>query len=176
MGRKLLRWSKNKEEYVISLLIYTIGVIVGVVYQKFQKAIPLKYENIDFFLLLKHNLMHIALIIFLGVATFCLYSIAITAINGFALGITIMLIIQNKKLSAFVTGLAPHGIFEISALIIASAVPFMFYRILWQAIKQKDKRTTFFFRRAKSTLIKPIIVSFVCIFFAAFIESYISTF
>lgn len=129
-----------------------------------------------FFDLLIHNGIQISLIIILGIITFGIYALIMLVINGLGVGIALSLIIQNKQFAAFYSGFLPHGIIEITGLLAAAMVPFMFWSTVVRYARLKKDIPVPFHKLLLYDILPYILSSYCCIIIAAYIEANISNF
>jgi len=71
---------------------------------------------------------------------FCLVPVVALIFNGGLLGLVSALVSQEKSLGYLLSGLLPHGIFEIPALIMGEAVALSFGTAVILALFKKEKR------------------------------------
>jgi len=142
--------------------------ILGVFEDLAQKTANLKSYELLILIFLNNGLKILA-VAFLGIL-FGIAPIFFTALNGFLIGMVAFLIQENHSWNTFWLGILPHGIFEIPALIIGSAIGlklgFSFFKFIRKKgeLKAELKRAFLFSFR----FILPILL------FAAFAEVFIS--
>jgi stage II sporulation protein M len=72
----------------------------------------------------------------------CLSPVLVLTFNGLLISFVSVIVAQEKSIGFVVAGLAPHGIFEIPALIIGEAAALSFGTTLMAALIFKSKRNT----------------------------------
>lgn len=142
--------------------------ILGVFENLAERTADLKSYELLILIFLNNGLKILA-VAFLGIL-FGIAPIFFTALNGFLIGMVAFLIQENHSWSTFLLGILPHGIFEIPALIIGSAIGLRLGFSLFKFIRKKGE--------LKTELKKAFLFSFrfllSILLFAAFIEVFIS--
>lgn len=114
-------WRSNKNLVQIASCVYTAGLILGAIYPLNEGKPVTARPKWSFLSLLINNISVVSLIVIIGVISLGLYSIALLLINGYFLGSTVAdLGIRNLPLLLFYV--FPHGIFEITGLILSGAL------------------------------------------------------
>ncbi|MFC1988336.1 stage II sporulation protein M [Chloroflexota bacterium] len=99
---------------------------------------PLPLHSLFIFILLKNAFA--VLVSFVLSPFFCLVPVAALILNGGILGVVSILVIQEKSLGFLLSGLLPHGIFEIPAFFIGEAAAFSFGTAVMLAVFNKERR------------------------------------
>lgn len=81
------------------------------------------------------NNLQAALLIFLGGATFGILTLFILATNGIVIGVVWHVVQEESGIVGFLTGILPHGILEIPALLIAGGLGLMLAEELYYELK-----------------------------------------
>jgi len=72
---------------------------------------------------------------------FCLVPILALTVNGWLLGVISVAVAQEESVAFVLTGLLPHGIFEIPALILGAAAALSFGSMVVVALFKKERRS-----------------------------------
>lgn len=171
--------SKLKKNLIVLsfvFFIYVMSLFFGFQVQQSKDSVPLFFTKTNFVDLLIHNGIQISLIIILGIITFGIYALIMLVINGLGVGIALSLIIQNKQFAAFYSGFLPHGIIEITGLLAAAMVPFMFWSTVVRYARLKKDIPVPFHKLLLYDILSYILSSYCCIIIAAYIEANISNF
>jgi stage II sporulation protein M len=99
---------------------------------------PLPQVAIFFFILFKN--ISVIVLSFILSPLLCIFPVITLVINGGVIGLVSAIIIEQESLSFVLTGLLPHGIFELPALIMGEAVALSFGIAVLQGIFGKDKQ------------------------------------
>lgn len=117
------------KSFLMAGLIYFIGIIFGLVLYK-NKELIIQPQNLGFLEIFINN-YKIALIMLIGgfislgiVSSFLLF------FNGAVLGGIVMGIYNAYSIKPLITGVLPHFFFEITGLLIATAISYESIRIL----------------------------------------------
>ncbi|MFC1991519.1 stage II sporulation protein M [Chloroflexota bacterium] len=131
---------------------------------------PLPQQTLFMFIFLKN--VSVVLISFALSPFFNLVPTMVLILNGGILGIVSTLVIQEKSLGFLLAGLAPHGIFEIPALIIGEAAAFSFGTAIMLAVFNKERRKLLLPHLRQNS--RYIAVSIGLLLVAAIIETYLT--
>ncbi len=131
---------------------------------------PLPRPSILTFILIK-NISAILLSLVLS-PFFCFIPIMALALNGWLLGFVSATVVQEKSLGYLLSGVLPHGIFELPALIIGEAVALSFGTAVMLSIFGKGGKNLLLTNLRKN--LRYLIVSVVLLLIAAIIETYIT--
>lgn len=112
-----------------------------------------------------------AIIAVLSGLIFGFVPILVIIINGLILGIVSLVFLREFGAIVLLAGLAPHGIFEIPALIFSAASGIWLWQSIFRRIIYKEKTLTNEFKSIVNFL---IIVIIPMLFIAALIESFIT--
>lgn len=176
-------FKRNKSLIIISLVILVLSSIFGVLVSEYikQTIMTVLHEMVNNFprnqgmveeaIYLFLNNMRVDLMVILFGFFFSVISIAITVSNGIIIGFTSTLVSPL----AFIVGIFPHGIFELSASVIALTCAFIITKFEIRIIKGLiDKRVKEEFHD-NIFMIKDIILSIIIVFvllvLAAIIEA-----
>lgn len=181
------------KEYVFALrryiyfssILFFAGIIIGYdfprqypeetkeIIEELKSMFPLS-ENISsweiFVLVLENNIMKLAGVLLLGVIGGIIPIIASFA-NGLILGIFAYLTSETISLEYFFAGILPHGILEIPALILSTAIGMKIGKVaVYRLFSGKESLKKEFAKALKfyATIIAPLI------FIAALIEAFIT--
>ncbi|MDR2855756.1 MAG: stage II sporulation protein M [Methanomicrobiales archaeon] len=83
------------------------------------------------------NNVQICALIFLGGATFGLFTLFLLMTNGIVIGVLIEVLLRDMSASVLMVGLLPHGIFEIPAVLVSAALGMIIARGLWGELSGK---------------------------------------
>jgi stage II sporulation protein M len=131
---------------------------------------PLPQGAIFVFILLKN--ISVIVLSFLFSPLLCIVPVITLVINGGVIGLVSAIFIEEESLLFLLTGLLPHGIFELPALIIGEAVALSFGIAVLQGIFGKDKRDIIM-SNLKSNL-KYLTISAGLFLIAAAIETFVT--
>jgi len=136
---------------VIAVFLFVIGLVLGLVtptgplseeiaaLEELAELLePLPQWSI-FMIILVKNVS--AILISLAFSPFfCLVPAMALTVNGWLLGWVSAAVVEEKSLGYLLSGLLPHGIFEIPALIMGEAVALSFGTAVILALFKKEKR------------------------------------
>jgi stage II sporulation protein M len=116
------------------------------------------------------NNLQACILLFLGGASFGILTVFILGSNGLVIGAVIELVRQEKGALFVIAAILPHGIFEIPAFLISSALGLMLARSLWREWHGLEDAAAAATRSAILfiTIVVPVVV------LAAFIEAFIT--
>jgi stage II sporulation protein M len=101
---------------------------------------PLPQIAVFVFILLKN--ISVIVLSFVMSPLLCIVPIVTLVVNGGVIGLVSAVIIEEESLPFLLTGLLPHGILELPALIMGEAVALSFGIAVLRGIFGKDKRDT----------------------------------
>jgi len=84
------------------------------------------------------NNLQACLLLFLGGASLGVLTAFVLAANGLVIGAIIEVVREQKGLVFVLAAIAPHGIFEVPAFIIAGALGFLLARELWRDLQGRE--------------------------------------
>ena len=131
---------------------------------------PLPQVAVFFFILLKN--ISVIVLSFVLSPLLCIVPVITLVLNGGVIGLVSSIIIEEESLRFLLTGLLPHGILELPALIMGEAVAFSFGIAVLQGIFGKNKQDNI-----KSNLqnnLKYLAVSAGLFLVAAVIETFVT--
>lgn len=164
----LMFLKRNRFLILISLGMFSIGVLLGSIFQLYLSDIKLGgHPNITAFQYAKNNLTVMVNIVS-GFFLFGLPSIEIILINGFLVGFAINNSILYKSGLEIVMSLIPHGIFEVSGFIIACTVGLKSAE--WCIQKIQSRIIPYF----KKDILIGILSSFVLICIGSVVEAHVT--
>ncbi|WCK54800.1 stage II sporulation protein M [Aneurinibacillus sp. Ricciae_BoGa-3] len=184
----------NKGYISLGFALMVIGVLIGYVSADIIKHIASNlFRGIDriardiehvqsplytFWVLFKNNLMAAVSMLGLGIFLFGIYPAFGLLVNGIILGFLLRVYanIGINPLKIFVLGILPHGIFELSAIILAASIGIKLGVIMYQwflSLFVQERRKAASSRFSKLLRDLPVIVGaiVVMLFIAAIIES-----
>ena len=137
----------------IAAIIFGIGLVFGVatpasiINPLFEDVVSLQelgdtlvpFEFLTVILILAKN-VSVLLLSFALSPIFCLMPILTLIFNGWLLAFISAVVIQEKSLGFVLTGLLPHGIFEIPAFILGEAAALSFGVTVMLALFKKERR------------------------------------
>ncbi|MFX0550067.1 stage II sporulation protein M [Hathewaya histolytica] len=170
-------FSLNKlQVYAISFMtiLFTLFMLLGYNFQCDGIEGGLNIQKLSFFDVFFNNSKIAFLNIVLGCITFSLYGVYTLFLNGVIAGSVIKALATINLRKAIITGIIPHGIFEIPAIIISSAISLIFYIGLFRTFRKFENKSEFFRLFFKKYIINLIILDFILLLVAAIIESTIS--
>lgn len=156
------------------------GFLYGRVYSSNQ-VINSNFPELDFIknlppillflIIFLNNSIKALLAIYLGVI-FGLFPLYFMAANGFIIGIFLDSVAKNEGIKYFLAGIIPHGILELSAIILASAyglwLGWLYFK-KWIRKEKVDTKTALRFCWQKYyTIILPVLLA------AAILEAYLT--
>jgi stage II sporulation protein M len=134
---------------ILSCLMFLLFIVTGywtshadpqvgdMVYTMFQETVAAEVISdsapIMAFQIFTNNLQ-ICMLAFLGGATFGFLTIFLLMTNGILIGILIEVMLREKSIPALLVGLLPHGIFEIPAILVSTALGMIMARGLWEEL------------------------------------------
>jgi stage II sporulation protein M len=99
---------------------------------------------------------------------------AILLLNGYLLGMVGSIVANEVSLWAALASLAPHGIFEMPALVIAAAAGFRFGIAVLKKIKSKIGGTDYLVSYDFEKSLRLFVLSAILLFVAAIMETYVT--
>lgn len=156
-----------KKSILSSFLIFSIAVLVGIIMGNFYLNDISWFDNevrqlshLDIFSHnFKSNIMNI-----MGIISFGFLTIIYLIINGFILGVTI----YKGGFYIFLTKIVPHGIFEVSSMILISSIGLL---PIWIGIYKYKNMPINLNKNVAIKILKVISLSIILLFLAAVIES-----
>lgn len=136
---------RNYKIFIITFMIYIIGIILGLLFNDIlQLDEPEKEINISTLEYFQHNLKA-NILISLSVFTFGIFTTTLILVNGFVVGASFLYSTTGEYTFLYTTlALAPHGVFEIPAMLLAGTIGF---KILDAIIKRiKGYKKVYFFK------------------------------
>ncbi|RAP53423.1 MAG: hypothetical protein BZ138_00985 [Methanosphaera sp. rholeuAM270] len=177
--------SRNKNLILLSLIIFILSIIIGAVFSSYFKvmatqlmkrlleSIPMKSVSENAVNLFKSNLTA-SMIIILGGLIFSITSVLAIMVNGILIGYVSTLI--NPVV--YLVGVIPHGIFELTALILSLTGAFILTKIEIRIIQAIFSHSLHSELENTKILLKDLVftvlVSFVLLAIAAIIEAAIT--
>lgn len=182
---------RNKNSIAAGIILFIIGSVAGYIFylgnpgigdpeespvfsalkEKFSFFETLNTPGKILFIFL-NNLLVVVLSIFLG-AILGLFPIFAALLNGFVMGMVSGAVVESEGVGYLLAGVAPHGIFELPAILVAIGLGLKLgYLIISTIISillskpTRDNDFKIFFRELKPALM--VIVLLLCI--AAFVE------
>jgi len=131
---------------------------------------PLPQSSVFLFIFIKN--VSVVLISFAFSPVFCLMPVLALAINGWLLGLVSTIVIQEKSVGYLLTGLLPHGIFELPALIMGEAVALSFGTAVILALFKKERRNLLLPNLREN--LRYLTIALTLFFVAAIIETYLT--
>ena len=99
---------------------------------------------------------------------------AILLLNGYLLGMVGTIVTNEVSLWAAIAALAPHGIFEMPALVIAAAAGFRFGIAVLKKVVSKIKKSEFSVSNDFEKSLRLFVLSAILLFAAAIMETYVT--
>ncbi|GEP64806.1 hypothetical protein CBE01nite_25740 [Clostridium beijerinckii] len=118
-----------KKQILISFSFYFIGIIVGMFLSRNQEYTT-NPQNLKFAYIFFNNYRLSILIIIIGLITVGIGSSIMLFTNGVILGDILIGVFNKYSVWPILTGVAPHFIFEISALCIATSISYESIRFI----------------------------------------------
>jgi stage II sporulation protein M len=116
---------------------YIAGVALGVLAsEKVYHQIIAHPHQIPALDIIQHNIAVLALML-LGTMTFGTITLIVLLVNGTTLGVVVGSYTLQGKFAAILLTLAPHGVLEISAFLLAGYGDLLMVSLLWQLIRTK---------------------------------------
>ena len=103
---------------------------------------------------------------------FCLVPVIALVFNGGLVGLVSALVVQEKSLGYLLTGLLPHGVFELPAFIMGEAVALSFGTAVVLALFKKEKRKLLLPNIRQN--LRYLAVALILLLPAAIIETYVT--
>ena len=170
----------------LAVFLFGIGLVWGLatpmsIISIFSEDVAALEELADFltplpqasvFVLIFIKNVSAVLISFVLSPIFCLVPVLALIINGGFLGSVSTLVIQEESLGYLLTGLLPHGILELPALIMGEAVALSFGVAVTLALFKKERRNLLLPNLRQN--LRYLIVAFTLFLPAAIIETYVT--
>lgn len=131
---------------------------------------PLPQASVFIFIFIKN--VSAVLISFVFSPFFCLVPVLALIINGGFIGLVSTLVIEEKSLGYLLSGLLPHGILELPALIIGEAVALSFGAAVTLALFNKERRNLLLPNLRKN--LRYLLIALALFLPAAIIETYVT--
>ena len=175
-----------KHWIIIAIFLFGIGIILGLATPTGTSDLPAEEiaelaelaellaslpKLVVFIVILIKNITAI-LISFVLSPLLCLVPVIALALNGWIVGWVSTTVLQEESLGFLLSGLLPHGIFEIPALIMGEAAALSFGAMTVMALVSKRKRTRLL-PNLKQNL-RYLVLAIVLLVPAAIIETYIT--
>jgi stage II sporulation protein M len=175
-----------KQWLFIAILLFGTGLVLGLSTRPdslaplFEEIAALE-ELADFlaplpqaavFILIYIRNVSVVLMSFAFSPFFCLVPAAALFINGWFIGIVSILVLREESIGFLLSGLLPHGVLELPALIMAEAVALSFGTAVVLALFNKGKRGLVLPNLRNN--FKYLIISVVLLFIAAIIETFLT--
>lgn len=112
-----------KKQIFISFSFYFIGILVGMFLSRNQKYTT-NPQNLKFAYIFLNNYKLSILIIIIGLITVGIASSIILFANGVILGDILIGVFNKYSILPILTGVAPHFVFEVLALCIATSISY----------------------------------------------------
>lgn len=156
-----------KKSILLSSLIFSIAVLIGMIMGNFYLNDISWFNNgvkqLSCFDIFFHNFKS-NIINLMGIVSFGFLTIIYLIINGFLLGVTIW----KGGFYVFLNKIVPHGIFEISSMILISSIGLL---PIWFGVYKYKDITINLSKNAAIIIFKMILFSIALLFLAAAIES-----
>lgn len=110
--------------------------MLGIIFFR-NKTYTIHKQSLKFFQIFFNNYKLAILIIITGLITVGILSTLIIFVNGILLGDILIGVYNKYSLSPILTGVAPHFIFELSALCIAAAISYESIKIIRVLFNEK---------------------------------------
>lgn len=185
---------KNAKTIKVATFIFILSIVFGYIIDPYNNLITESFEKLEelsrdiseegnvFFTIktIFFNNITIAMYMIISGIAFGIFPIIILFFNGMFIGVFIkMFILEGQSIILLIIGILPHGVFELTAIILAAAygmkLGFSLFKTIINLIKGaklKDYKSSFF------TIINETVVFIIgiiiIIFIAAIIESTIS--
>lgn len=174
-------WRSHWQYFKLSVVLFILGSIVGaglivldidlfaaLGFGELGEAFP---EEITTFTLLLNNTIVFALAL-LGVFSFGLLSVIILLFNGVVVGYIAAPAIQEVSVGFVIVAIVPHGILELSAFFVASAVTFrLVHRFV---LRLRDRRDRFLDSGDRRRIGLLLLVAWAALAVAAVIEVHVT--
>jgi len=175
-----------KRWLLVAIFLFGIGLISGLMTPGSDTVLPAEdtaalTELVDLLSTLPNWAIFIAILIknitalsisFILSPVFCLVPVIALALNGWLIGLVSATVIQEESLGYLLTGLLPHGIFELPALIMGEAVALSFGTAIVLAIFRKEKRALLLPNLRQN--LRYLIIALALLLPAALIETYLT--
>ena len=144
-----------KHWIIIAISLFGIGIILGLATPTGTPAVPAEDiaelanlaellatlpKLVVFIVILIKNITAI-LISFVLSPLLCLVPVIALALNGWIVGLVSAIVLQQEFVGYLLTGLLPHGVFEIPAFIMGEAVALSLGTAVMMALFNKEKRS-----------------------------------
>mgnify|MGYP001100523665 CR=1 FL=1 len=167
----------------IAIFLFGIGLVFGLVTQasiasllakdiaalEQLSSILVPFKFLTVILIFAKNALSL-LLSFVFSPVFCLAPVLGLTINGWLLAFVSVTVVEEKSLGFVLTGLLPHGVFELPALILGQAAALSFGTVAMLALFKKKKRNLFL-PSLKQNL-RYLMLALVLLIPAAIIETY----
>lgn len=171
---------------IVAALLFGIGVVLGVATPTSIWDLPpeevaafeemadllasLPKFSVFLFIFIKNTF---ALLISLVLSPiFCLIPLMALVVNGWVLGLVATSVVQEKSVSFLLTGLLPHGIFELPAFIMGEAVALSFGTVIMLALFRKERKSLVLSHLRQN--LRYFVIAIILLIPAAIIEAYVT--
>ncbi len=165
---------------ILSLILFFGSVSAGYRYANSDAALALS-ENLSsslsplrelgafplLFFIFFNNAIKALLVIILGIVPF-VFSGSFILLNGFILGVVVNHAIEARGLEFTLLGLLPHGVLELSAILVSSALGFQIGRAFIASLQGKKSNVE---RQFKGSLVLYLKFILPALFVAALVET-----
>ena len=164
----------------VAIFLFSIGLVLGLVTPNGTTSIPFPEELIDIFVPFKASTVILIfinntlalLLSFTLSPIFCIVPILALTVNGWLIAFVSAIVIKEESLGYVLSGLLPHGIFELPALILAQAAALSFGTAAVLALFKKEKANLLLPSLRRN--LKYLLVAFTLLLPAAIIETYVT--
>ena len=171
---------------ILSVLLFCGGLVWGlttsvdsssvlagdvVAFEEFAGNLTSLSPGVTFLFILLKNVLALVMSFILS-PIFLLVPILALVLNGGLLGFVSAIVIREKSLTYLLSGLLPHGIFELPAFFIGEAAAFSFGMAVILAVFSKNRRELLLPSLRRN--VKYLLLSFALLVPAAFIETFLT--
>lgn len=160
----------SRTKIFIAITFFEVAVFFVGVVNNLKEIYSINPTNLEFLPLFKHNLFIMLIVVVLGLVTFGLGGVIFGSITVYKLGAIFYSIIMKYGWSPIITGVLPHALFELTAILLAMLIGFEPCRqLLMYQINHRQN-----WHLEIKTITTLAIISIILLFIAAIIESRIS--
>ena len=160
----------HRKQLIAVLGAYAGGLVLGLLAAaNLAHQLVTHPQQLPALAIIQHNVM-VLVIMFLGIMTAGLVTLLVLLINGVMFGAVVGAYAWQGKLAAILLALAPHGILEVGAFLLAGYGDLLLVSLLWRLLRTNGWKT---WRQQRQALWKCLLLNGCAIFlliFASLIE------
>lgn len=127
-----------KHNLSIAAVVYFISIVIGIIIFRNEKIL-IALQSLSFSDLFLHNGLSVFLIAAAGLISFGVLGNFVLIANGVILGRILAGVFNNYGVSPILSNIAPHFLFETSAMLIATAMSYETYKFIYNISHSEPK-------------------------------------